>query len=351
MPTRAKEGASLAALVAIAAPLCRRAEAARPPRRGPGRPPEIPDWALATMILVAVLHRKRTKSAQFAFWGARRGAFAELMPGQRMPGRSTYFERYRRAGALFREAIRLAGGMAVARGWADPACVAVDQSLVAARGKAPRQRRPQRGTDPDASWGRSAHDGWVYGYAYEVVVTAPESGVVWPLSASVDAAARHGTRTFAEKLPDLPGATRWVLADRGYDSNALAEAVEWRTPRRRTGRHFLCPEVCRPNVGRVRRSAKESAARSRRRRLREARRRLLDSPRGRRLYARRRISAEPFHARLKALFGLEDRAWHRGLENNRTQMLAAILAYQVLLIHNHRSGQPDACVQCVLDPL
>jgi hypothetical protein len=302
------------------------------------------------MILVAVLRRKRTKGAQFAFRDARRDTFAELLPGQRMPGRSTFFDRYRRAGRVFRQAIRLAGGMAIAHGWADPACLAADQSLVAARGPSPGRRR-RRGADGDASWGRSGHDGWVYGYAYEVVVTAPADGVVWPLLASADTAARHGTKTLAEELPDLPAAARWVLADRGYDSNALAEAVEWSGPRRRTGRAFLCPEVRRPNVGRPRRDAKESASRRRRRRLREARRRVLDSPRGSRLYARHKVSVEPFHARLKALFDLEDRAWHRGLENNRTQMLAAIFAYQVLLIHNHQCGRPDASVQCILDRL
>ena len=195
------------------------------------------------------------------------------------------------------------------------------------------------------------HDGWVYGYAYEVVVTAPKSGVAWPLSASVDAATRHGTRTFAEKLPDLPGTTRWVLADRGYDSNGLAEAVERRTPRCGTGRHFLCPEVRRPNVGRVRRSARSRRPAAAAAGSASAVPLLLDSPRGRRLYARRRISVEPFHARLKALFRPAGRRLALWLGENRTQMLAAILAYQVLLIHNHQSGQPDACVQCILDRL
>jgi hypothetical protein len=177
------------------------------------------------MILVAVLRRKRTKGARFASWDTRRDTFAELLPGQRMPGRSSFFDRYRRAGRVFRRAIRRAGGLAVARGWADPTCLAVDQSLVAARGPAPGCGR-RRGSDGEASWGRSGHDGRVFGYAYEVVVTAPADGVAWPLLASVDTATRHGTRTFAEKLPDLPTAARWVVADRGYDSNALAEAVE-----------------------------------------------------------------------------------------------------------------------------
>jgi hypothetical protein len=37
------------------------------------------------------------------------------------------------------------------------------------------------------------------------------------------------------------------------------------------------------------------------------------------------------------VFELEH-VWHRGLDNNRTQVLAAIFAYQVLLRYNHRHG-------------
>jgi hypothetical protein len=54
----------------------------------------------------------------------------------------------------------------------------------------------------------------------------------------------------------------------------------------------------------------------------------------RRLYARRKVRSEPFNSHLKALFELEDRVWLWGLENNRTMMLTAIFAYQILLTYN-----------------
>ena len=48
------------------------------------------------------------------------------------------------------------------------------------------------------------------------------------------------------------------------------------------------------------------------------------------------------------LFQLSDQAWHRGLANNRTQILAAIFAYQLLLRHNHRRRAYHARIQWIL---
>jgi hypothetical protein len=354
MNYRAKAGAALAALLREARPACQQADRERP-RRGRGRRPVTPDWVLALMILAALLRRKKTKSAQYTFWARRRRQFRRCLCGHRLPARSTFFDRYRRVAGLVADAIRLQGLRAIQRGWADPTCVAVDKSLLAGRGPAwsPRDRRRghvPRGVDPDTTWGYSAHDGWVQGYAYEVVVTAPRAGAVWPLLASADTASRCEQKSVLPKLPDLPKGTRFVLADAGYDSNKVAEAVEWQGPRRRTGRRFLCPAVPRPHDGRGR-PARQSRQRRRHRELRERRRQFLRSPAGRRLYARRKATVEPFHAHLKHLFELEDRVWHRGLGNNRTLLLAAIWAYQVLLAYNHRRGCPTAHLQEILDAL
>jgi len=38
---------------------------------------------------------------------------------------------------------------------------------------------------------------------------------------------------------------------------------------------------------------------------------------------------------------LDDRVWHRGLDNNRTQLLAALFAYQLLVRYNHRRGHKN----------
>ena len=78
---------------------------------------------------------------------------------------------------------------------------------------------------------------------------------------------------------------------------------------------------------------------------------VLREPVRRRLYQRRGKTVEPFFGRFKALFGLEEHVWHPGVDNNRTQSLAALLLYQVLLVYNRVKGEGNAEVKWILDLL
>jgi hypothetical protein len=68
------------------------------------------------------------------------------------------------------------------------------------------------------------------------------------------------------------------------------------------------------------------------------------------LYRRRNQTVEPFHEWLVRVVELE-RVWDRGLDNNRTQVLAAIFAYQVLLRYNHRQGNSNGQIKAIVDRL
>lgn len=118
MGKRATAGARLASLVKMAVPLCQRAKREYP-RKGPGRKPDIPDWVLAALIMVAALKRKKSKSAQYRFLVEHRQELKELLGTVRFPARSTYFDRYRRAHGLFACAINLQGEQAIAEGIVD----------------------------------------------------------------------------------------------------------------------------------------------------------------------------------------------------------------------------------------
>jgi len=202
-------------------PLCKQAER-ECPRTGPGRKPEIPNWVLAVLIMVAVLKRRRAKSAQYRFLKEHRRELAEWLGTERFPARSTCFDRYRRAHGFFRAAIRLQGEKAIAEGVADPKDVVVDKSLVAARGplwhqsdrKKKRIPKKLRGVDRESDWGYSQHDGWVQGYSFEVVVSSTKDTTVFPLSGSADTASAKETQTFDEKIDDLPEETETISADR-----------------------------------------------------------------------------------------------------------------------------------------
>ncbi len=74
------------------------------------------------------------------------------------------------------------------------------------------------------------------------MVTATAGSTVFPLLASADTADMKGSSSFDEKINDLHDKTDNVLADSGYDSNYLAERIEYDKEGCKTGRRFLCPE-------------------------------------------------------------------------------------------------------------
>ncbi|MBN1395402.1 MAG: transposase [Pirellulales bacterium] len=149
---------------------------------------------------------------------------------------------------------------------------------------------------------------------------ATAGNTVFPLLASVDTASAKETQTFDEKIDDLPDETDRVLADSGYDGNDVAERIEYDEAGRRTGRRFFCPENRRGS----KRGPKEASPtpRDERHRRRLQRRKYFKSRVGWRLYARRGQTVGPFNDWFKGLFDLDQHVWHRGLNNNRTQMLA-----------------------------
>ena len=92
MPARAQDGTCLADRVKLAIPICRAAQR-QCPRTGPGRPPTFEDWQIAVLILVAVLNRRKSKSAQYRFLHKRRKPLKGWLRLRRFPRRSTYFGR------------------------------------------------------------------------------------------------------------------------------------------------------------------------------------------------------------------------------------------------------------------
>jgi hypothetical protein len=357
MPAGAKDGTSLAKLVRMAIPLFREAQA-QCPRTGPGRPPDFADWKMALLIIVAILKGRKSKSAQYRFLHEHRRKLRRWLGLDRFPSRGTYFARYARLYRVFEIAIRLQGRLALREGVASARMVSVDKSLIAARGpqwhakdrRANRIPPGLRGVDRASTWSFSKHHGWVQGYGYEVVVTAGK-GTILPLLASADTASVSEHVSFGPKIAQLPKATRYVLADSGYDSNDYGDRVERDDRGRPTGRRFLCAPN--PRNGRVA-SPAEPGLRIAERQARQHRRKRLAfyrSQTGRRLYRRRSQSVEPFNEWFKSAFGLDQTVWHRGLGNNQTQFLAAMFNYQLLLRYNHRIGRDNGQIQWILDTL
>ena len=171
--------------------------------------------------------------------------------------------------------------------------------------------------------------------------------------ASADTASASEHVTFGTKIPPVASQVLHVLADSGYDNNQYGEQIEWDEEGHRTGKRFLCPENPRGTKKGNQRAERQTASTTTRqqRKRRRQRRAFLQSRRGQKLYARRGQTVEPFNDWLKSLFELEHRVWPRGPNNNRTQLLAALFAYQVLLRYNHRCGNENGQVRWILDVL
>jgi hypothetical protein len=354
MGKHAKTDKLLPNLVKLAVPTFRQAE--QEMSRGRGAKPVIPDWVMAAMIMIVVLKKKKSKSAQFRFLSERRHEIADWLGYWAFPSRSTYFRRYRRAHLIFTTAVRLQGEEAISERIADPESVAGDKSLIQAQGQ-PWHLRFRRvgkvpaGVDTDGSWGYSEHDDWVFGFAYEVVVTATAGSMAFPLLASVASASTSETRTFPEKVKLLPEGTKNVLLDSAYDTNHLGELIEFGAEGTPTGRRLLCPPNPRNNKRPVTKPYHAAASRIHSRKLRTERIKRYQSKNGRRLYTRRSKSVEPFNQWFKSAFELEHRTWHRRLDNNRTMILSAIFAYQLMIRHNYRCGNHNGQIRWILDAL
>jgi hypothetical protein len=305
--------------------------------------------------MVAVLKRKKSKSAQYRFLNEHRRDLQTWLGTRQFPARSSYFERYRSAHRLFQKAIELQGRQAIEEGLVDPTITAVDKSMIEALG--PQWHKKDRqagripvglhGVDQESAWGYSKHDGWVQGYSYEVVVSATPDGTVWPLLASAATASTSEHTSFGPKIKDLPASTLYVTADSGYDNNDYGETIEWTEDGQRTGRRFLCAE----NRRNTKTTGKPAKITDRARQRRQQRRQFLRSRKGRKIYRRRSQTVEPFNEWFKSLFELDRKVWHRGLANNQTQILAALFGYQVLLRYNHRQGGINGQVRWILDTL
>lgn len=244
------------------------------------------------------------------------------------------------------------GGLkAIKENVGDARIVSVDKSMIAARGRKPSKfpNASKRGLDTQAGWGRSAHDGWVWGYSYEVVVCSGKDGLILPLLASVSTANASEHRSFDSKISHLSPSTRHVLGDSAYDNNRFGEEVEFDKKGRRI-RRFLTPMVNRggkPAVGQTRHKGK----RERERQHRITRAKFFESKQGRRLYRRRRETVEPFNDWFKERFELQDRVWHYGLANNQTMLLTGLFIYQTLQRYNARLGHKGGNIQWILDAL
>jgi hypothetical protein len=309
------EVSPLEALVAL---VDRVPEPARPPRRG--RPPVYSDRLFVKAAVVMVLKQLPTVHALLAVLDQptpeMRRLRALLTEGGRFPSRRTWERRLAALPATLPGRIACLGDHLVAllAPWA--ACgraVAVDSTPLHARGGVWHRKHREAGVvphssiDTEAHWTRSGWHGWVYGWKLHLALTV---AAVWiPLRATLTPANVADNAAAPDLVDGLPAEARFVLGDAQYHDPALRDraAAAGRVLVASTGRAYPHRD---PGVE-VRRLFHELRSRA----------------------------IENFNGQFKAIFDVNGPVPTRGLLATTRFALAAVLVYQLALLHRFEAGQ------------
>lgn len=292
---------------------------APPPARQRGRPAVYPERLFLKALVVMVLKRLPTVHALLAVLDQptpemRRLRLALTVDG-RFPARRTW---ERRLGALpdrLPAQIACLGEALVALldPWRERGrAVAIDSTVLAARGGVWHKNHREAGVvphtsiDTEAHWTKSGWHGWVYGWKLHLVVTV--AGVWIPLRAALTPANAADNEQAALLLTGLPAEVRFVLGDSHYQDPALherAEAEGWTLVANRRGPYPHADDGA--GVRRI-------------------------------LHKERSAAIETFNGQFKAIFDVNGPVPTRGEAATARWILGAVLVYQLTLLSRHHLG-------------
>lgn len=293
----------------------------RPPAGAPrrGRPVIYSDRLFLKALVIMVLKRLPTVHALLAVLEQptpeMRRLRALLTEDGRFPARRTWERRLAAIPATLPAQIACFGAHLI--GLLDPwrargRAVAVDSTVLAARGGVWHRKHraagvvPHTSIDTEAHWTKSGWHGWVYGWKLHLVVTV--AGIWIPLRAALTPANTADNAQAIDLLPDLPAEIRFVLGDSQYQDPALhdqAAAANWTLVANRRGPYPHSDD----GVG------------------------------VRRIFHKERSAAiENFNGQFKAIFDVNGPVPTRGWRATARWVLGAVLVYQLTLLLRHEAG-------------
>ena len=190
--------------------------------------------------------------------------------------------------------------------------VAIDSTVLAARGGVWHTKHREAGVvphtsiDTEAHWTESGWHGWVSGWKLHLVVTV--AGVWIPLRAALTPANTADNEQAAGPLTDLPADVRFVLGD-GHDQDPAlheqAQTAGWTPVATRRGGYPHTDDGV--EVRRI-------------------------------LHKERSVAIETFDGQFKAIFDVGDAVPTRGEVATARWVLGAVLVYQLTLLYRHHLG-------------
>ena len=143
-----------------------------------------------------------------------------------LPDRRTFDRRLKTISPDIKERISTMGNLFVKERLVDPYIVAIDSTLLRAKGHLWHKSSmikgivPRSGIDIDARWGFSHTKGWIFGY--KLHITSSTGSLIVPLSADFTQADVQDNQMYsAITSSSLPQGVRYMAADSGYDDYKL----------------------------------------------------------------------------------------------------------------------------------
>jgi len=287
-----------------------------PSPRGRGRPPVYSDRLIVkALVIMVVKHLPRVHTLLAVLAEPEMAPLRACLTEQgTIPSRRTWERRLDDLPATLPTLIRLVGHalLGMVDVWpTGGAAVAIDSTVLKARGGVWHQKDRRTGTVPhssidiDANWTKSGWHGWVYGWKLHLVTTVSD---VWlPLAADLTPANTADNVQARTLLTDLPPVVHAVLGDCHYDDPALWEHLD--------AEHRLLITTKRGKA--------------------------LDAGvEVRRMFQQLRShSIEPFNQQFKDIFDVHRPVSTKGRLATTRSVLGAVLVYQLALWYQHeRNG-------------
>jgi hypothetical protein len=246
-----------------------------------------------------------------------------------IPDRRTFDRRLKTISIDIKERIAIMTRLFVCEKMIDPYIVAIDSTLLKAKGhawhKSSMNKRvvPRSGIDTDARWGFSHTKGWLFGYKLHLISST--GSTIVPLAADFTTANIQDNQLYNPMTASsslFTEETYFMIGDSGYDDQKLYDLSINR------GFELVCP---------VQRYEHTSADRLELIQF-------YESELGQAIYSWRSKSIEPLIEHIKSVFRI-DPLPVRGYQNAAGIVLLSVLLYQIMIYYNYktrRSQRPKA---------
>lgn len=250
-----------------------------------------------------------------------------------VPDRRTFDRRLKTMSIDIKESIAVMTKLFVCKKMIDPYIVAIDSTLLKAKGhvwhKSSMKKGivPHSGIDTDAKWGFSHTKGWIFGYKLHLISST--GSIIVPLAADFTTANVQDNQMYnpmtassSSSSSSLSAETCFMIGDSGYDDHKLYELSTNR------GYALVCP---------VQRYEHTPADRLELIQF-------YESELGQAIYSLRSKSIEPLIEHIKSVFRI-DPLQVRGYQKASGIVLLSVLLYQILVYYNYktrRSQRPKA---------